>query len=149
MGLFKGAFQSTLPCGSDTKRSNSVTTILFQSTLPCGSDCSRGLGLRCGTYFNPRSLAGATTARYILKKTTGISIHAPLRERLLSLSLRLIMTLFQSTLPCGSDYYFQRTYYDYSKHFNPRSLAGATAQLIRCYWMVTFQSTLPCGSDCF
>ena len=77
--------------------------IEFQSTLPCGSDKDAGLEIKTSDDFNPRSLAGATTARYILKKTTGISIHAPLRERLLNGLLLVCVKLFQSTLPCGSD----------------------------------------------
>ena len=76
-------------------------------------------------YFNPRSLAGATRSL-----------------------LRVIpVTVFQSTLPRGSDVNpgalsMQKL------HFNPRSLAGAT--LISSPLFIparTFQSTLPRGSD--
>ena len=97
--------------------------------------------------FNPRSLAGATWIG----------------------TRHLLFSIFQSTLPRGSDgtgklYYFPK------EHFNPRSLAGATAEsvhLIKNYksisihapsrerqnlffvWLAVplFQSTLPRGSD--
>ena len=77
------------------------------------------------SYFNPRSLAGATTGfaqRYSAiifqstlprgsdgsltvkgNSTIIISIHAPSRERLLLLSRQIITLVFQSTLPRGSD----------------------------------------------
>ena len=80
-----------------------------------------------------------------------ISINAPSRERLKSLIARLRRTIFQSTLPRGSDRQAsdQYNYSDISIHapsrerrkecrgnlflgdyFNPRSLAGATAALL-------------------
>ena len=99
----KSTFQSTLPCGSDTRwvTANGATQA-FQSTLPCGSDESR--------IHNP-----------LTKK---ISIHAPLRERRISL------------LTCQT-----------SRYFNPRSLAGATDVTFHFSCIEQFQSTLPCGSD--
>ena len=56
------AFQSTLPRGSDQRKFRYNTSVSkFQSTLPRGSDNSgRADGLE-RPYFNPRSLAGATT----------------------------------------------------------------------------------------
>ena len=54
-------------------------------------------------YFNPRSLAGATTGDPIMGDAMLISIHAPSRER-------------PSIAPIGCRRY----------DFNPRSLAGAT-----------------------
>ena len=75
--------------------------------------------------FNPRSLTGATggvgdakdvglisihaplrerlAQKFDTLPVLNISIHAPLRERLLFPLPRQIMTLFQSTLPYGSD----------------------------------------------
>ena len=53
--------------------------------------------------FNPRSLAGATLGYVTDEILKRISIHAPLRERPVLLKRRLILILFQSTLPCGSD----------------------------------------------
>ena len=82
-------FQSTLPCGSDLygkchyvggkiisihaplrerlcHNRNAPRSKLFQSTLPCGSDCRRFLERSDSEYFNPRSLAGATSATFII-----------------------------------------------------------------------------------
>ena len=75
--------------------------------------------------FNPRSLTGATNLKINLEVTTLISIHAPLRERRPYSSTRWWKSLFQSTLPYGSDYTFR--------------LNHNTTD--------TFQSTLPYGSD--
>ena len=99
-------------------------------------------------YFNPRSLAGATTLR----------------------GRRLINhNLFQSTLPRGSDRRL-RSPYSPQHNFNPRSLAGATGEaakeryegiisihapsrerrynhMAKAAPAWEFQSTLPRGSD--
>ena len=98
------AFQSTLPCGSDRELlAPHSELLLFQSTLPCGSDPVSSCFVCTTSYFNPRSLAGATH-NFIVGNLKGkISIHAPLRER------PLINTF---GLPVAN--------------FNPRSLAGAT-----------------------
>ena len=102
-------------------------------------------------------------------KYNRISIHAPLRERLLLLLLVSITLVFQSTLPCGSDFKLGFITINgaisihaplrerpasiialiiSSLNFNPRSLAGATSsKVFSCYCQVRFQSTLPCGSD--
>ena len=53
--------------------------------------------------FNPRSLAGATDYADQIISLGYISIHAPLRERRNLNSISSLFTLFQSTLPCGSD----------------------------------------------
>ena len=76
-------FQSTLPCGSDLPPYSMRSRLLeFQSTLPCGSDGGRSLP-ECSltSYFNPRSLAGATFQASNIFACLTISIHAPLRER--------------------------------------------------------------------
>ena len=118
----------------------------FQSTLPYGSDFAAGVILARGQHFNPRSLTGATTKEHYADKPQGISIHAPLRERLRKRQAALGAT-----------------------DFNPRSLTGATCfhTLLRamalisihaplrerlCLFQITgsaypFQSTLPYGSD--
>ena len=75
-------------------------------------------------YFNPRSLAGATTQPSLADQTFAISIHAPSRERLVS------------PLDTLTDFYF-----------NPRSLAGATTTRLEELGLKAFQSTLPRGSD--
>ena len=98
-------FQSTLPCGSDlAKEQFKLQQIKFQSTLPCGSDDDEHI-------------------RW--SSVTGISIHAPLRERPLLMCLSLAIMW----------------------NFNPRSLAGATLQSRLRLLKALFQSTLPCGSD--
>ena len=98
--------------------------------------------------FNPRSLAGATIAFVTIVYKLLISIHAPSRERPSAAAcINFIITLFQSTLPRGSDLapiYCNKIRYFISihapsrerpqrgpasawlPHFNPRSLAGAT-----------------------
>ena len=76
--------------------------------------------------FNPRSLAGATKANDWAIRCVHISIHAPLRERRTTASVYFIITLFQSTLPCGSDQRLTHLSYTSLDDFNPRSLAGAT-----------------------
>ena len=122
------SFQSTLPHGSDhnitslkkifktnfnprsltgATRSNPVWYSIykqFQSTLPHGSDTLKMFLSRSMFYFNPRSLTGATyVAKYSLKKQTGISIHAPSRERRSHMAKAAPAWEFQSTLPHGSD----------------------------------------------
>ena len=123
-----------------------VVHIVFQSTLPYGSDCCTLKTLQALHYFNPRSLTGATFVKQstntnrlfqstlpygsdhlalLLPRQRGISIHAPLRERLCESSntsseqkISIHAPLrerqdaavhvappakFQSTLPYGSD----------------------------------------------
>ena len=105
IGLFVVCiFQSTLPCGSDRVNVHHATMRAeFQSTLPCGSDNSVCFSIILFRNFNPRSLAGAT----------------------MNMDYLINLLLFQSTLPCGSD------------HFG---------FLFRNVYSL-FQSTLPCGSD--
>ena len=98
-------------------------------------------------HFNPRSLTGATSVKDKRSKAwefqstlpygsdqwdanvdqlARISIHAPLRERLLS--------ILKGLKP---------------KNFNPRSLTGATSNPVwYSIYKHQFQSTLPYGSDC-
>ena len=164
-------FQSTLPYGSDSLTwAKALQSPIFQSTLPRGSDGKINIIDFLKTYFNPRSLAGATmflmirvpqdnqnfNPRSLAGATTGaycsipyvtaISIHAPSRERR---SIRLFLGR--------------------NTDFNPRSLAGATFQIMvnqpstpisihapsrerpgyNLFRSPTleFQSTLPRGSD--
>ena len=100
----------------------------FQSTLPYGSDAKAVSKKYKHTYFNPRSLTGATrsvssppVARRLFQSTLpygsdmkqlwirpnakDISIHAPLRERQKAESGGGETSEFQSTLPYGSDGY--------------------------------------------
>ena len=185
------AFQSTLPCGSDLRRNVALEVIpisihaplrerraatgqkdktskQFQSTLPCGSDAAASRLIYTWIDFNPRSLAGATKNMMPLTPIVGISIHAPLRERHTQHPQHSSLNLFQSTLPCGSDFNKNKSAAGHKHfnprslagatnilfsicrlflHFNPRSLAGATAIWSRVILPLAFQSTLPCGSD--
>ena len=161
------------PYGSDT-RPLTFHDIrhTFQSTLPRGSDAVHTSDNVALCYFNPRSLTGATALlvcpqphRQSFQSTlpyesnlntqsnggwiSEISIHAPLRERLVDKIFLSEILAFQSTLPYGSDprrgtnrslaFTFQSTLpYGSDKvanctqalqpDFNPRSLAGATAR---------------------
>ena len=99
---------------------------LFQSTLPHGSDRAAQSVSSGKSYFNPRSLTGATpilpahqdTHCYFNPRSlTGATGFAFLRER---------------PLP----------------DFNPRSLTGATSVFPAPTTELIFQSTLPHGSDC-
>ena len=92
-------FQSTLPCGSDrTSKLSTWVGIPFQSTLPCGSDHRGPWKWACLRYFNPRSLAGATSLGIILNPDTPISIHAPLRER--QHQKKILLFSFKSSIYC-------------------------------------------------
>ena len=99
-----GLFQSTPPCGGDWPwRNLRPGWPRFQSTPPCGGDCKIWSLAFLASNFNPRPLAGATSA------------FVPV----------LPSRRFQSTPPCGGDdaMDLQR---DIQRHFNPRPLAGAT-----------------------
>ena len=99
----------------------------FQSTLPRGSDTSGGGSAGGGAISihapSRERLSGANTPI----DGQVISIHAPSRERLVVWIHIILISLFQSTLPRGSD-------------------------MIRCLAIkrdMPFQSTLPRGSDHF
>ena len=99
-------------------------------------------------YFNPRSLAGATSAAARQAERAAISIHAPSRERQNAVQWQAVDFLFQSTLPRGSDN-SDKTKFKNILNFNPRSLAGATVTtFLIVVTLARFQSTLPRGSDC-
>ena len=83
-----------------------MATMEFQSTPPCGGDVITILQV-C---------------------FPGISIHAPLRGRLVGVLAKLSCILFQSTPPCGGDV-STSSMSDWVTDFNPRPLAGATARL--------------------
>ena len=124
------------------------TAVQFQSTLPCGSDCNEDVTkmFKIISIHAPlrerlngfRHTAAAATISihaplrerpepFIIDEVVStISIHAPLRERLARSVALTAADVFQSTLPCGSDRlnpWVRRL----GCHFNPRSLAGATA----------------------
>ncbi len=119
----------------------------FQSTLPYGSDPYGQSFSSVGEHFNPRSLTGATCLRPASQGHGHISIHAPLRERPLLRARHSLISLFQSTLPYGSDL-------DYQNNHHPRFQISIHAPLrerrknrINERRLLKFQSTLPYGSD--
>ena len=141
-------FQSTLPCGSDIKFYVAVTKTAhfnprslagatsiyiradhtaknFNPRSLAGATVIFGIYLPRRLHFNPRSLAGATSVPRRDDFLTAISIHAPLRERPNIASPIHWATVFQSTLPCGSDSP-PGMLLNILLNFNPRSLAGAT-----------------------
>ena len=128
-GIFGGLpeFQSTLPRGSDQVLfQRHPVTRKFQSTLPRGSDLNFKQSFSLSYNFNPRSLAGATLTvadvyRVLLFQST-LPRGSDVTSRLEELGLKQ----FQSTLPRGSDRATDHADHD-KIHFNPRSLAGATA----------------------
>ena len=122
----KSKFQSTLPCGSDFL-TQSVLLILsrFQSTLPCGSDLQSADYLILWDYFNPRSLAGATSLSRIQPLYAQISIHAPLRERLPRFYCHSVYSNFNPRSLAGATHVVRPITIN-GTDFNPRSLAGAT-----------------------
>ena len=69
--------------GATTLYKRDLQLFIFQSTLPYGSDPAHQQGFVPRYYFNPRSLTGATRERLFHTNAESISIHAPLRERLL------------------------------------------------------------------
>ena len=102
----------------------------FQSTLPRGSDKAHIFGLTTGTYFNPRSLAGATDSLSAITARIGISIHAPSRERPGIDFKQCSRCNFNPRSLAGATS-IPAFRIALSIHFNPRSLAGATALVIR------------------
>mgnify|MGYP005888633521 CR=1 FL=1 len=121
-------FQSTLPHGSDLN--NELTKAKIKTISIHAPSRERHTDIfkaETRENFNPRSLAGATAADVGCRSRPGISIHAPSRERPFLFYRFQYRTLFQSTLPHGSDYVLiaARTP---SSYFNPRSLTGATCR---------------------
>ena len=99
--------------------------MLFQSTLPYGSDWSGCRSCRLRSYFNPRSLTGATAQYPVGIVSSVFQSTLPRGSDKLKLPCTMLPIVFQSTLPCGSD----------------QSREQGIISLLR------FQSTLPCGSD--
>ena len=107
----------------------------FQSTLPCGSDSSTIRQSTTNDNFNPRSLAGATQVFLFFVVTCSISIHAPLRERHITNKLLLVVFVISIHAPLRERPTISHFAFVYGYDFNPRSLAGATKAndwAIRC-----------------
>ena len=108
-------FQSTLPRGSDSFE-HFVTSFVqrFQSTLPRGSDYKPNLGALAISYFNPRSLAGATILGIFYPNSCNISIHAPSRER--QHQNKLLLYSFKSSIFCElAQLKYSKIYFDVRK----------------------------------
>ena len=98
----------------------------FQSTLPHGND------LKPLVTISPKA---------------AISIHAPLRERLSGNSNLKDTTVFQSTLPRGSDSVFN-SHQSAKSRFQSTLPRGSDASFSFFFCRYSaFQSTLPHGSD--
>ena len=87
------------------------------------------------------------SAQFECVPSLGISIHAPSRERLAAATLAIKLTLFQSTLPRGSDEGWRD---DDAKivisiHAPSRERLALTGNVNAA--IILFQSTLPRGSD--
>ena len=141
-------FQSTLPHGSDIK---SILRVMlrpyFNPRSLAGATSACLLSIYRIRHFNPRSLAGATGETKAVKDVLKISIHAPSRERLgwtfgdQDVYLISIHAPSRERLQGFSPSVRLRD-------FNPRSLAGATmVRQKKCHLLFIFQSTLPRGSD--
>ena len=102
--------------------------------------------IRDGYYFNPRSLAGATKIHYIIIIIKIFQSTLPRGSDFHKSFTFFCFNLFQSTLPRGSDI-ISTTACMIHIYFNPRSLAGATFVISLICSAVKFQSTLPRGSD--
>ena len=107
----------------------------FQSTLPRGSDLTFSTANSSASYFNPRSLAGATGGLLLssifirfqstlprgsdknmmpLTPIVGISIHAPSRER--QHQNKLLLYSFKSSIFCElAQLKYSKIYFDVRK----------------------------------
>ena len=122
-----GAFQSTLPCGSDPN--NPIIKEVYNDFNPrslAGATSSRSRLKSDGQNFNPRSLAGATDRSHVYKTTFNISIHAPLRERPKELKQKVVKVTISIHAPLRERPSLIFHILQLFCHFNPRSLAGAT-----------------------
>ena len=95
-------------------KSNTCCLSLFQSTLPRGSDRVCTGYARQKSYFNPRSLAGATKGGLTYDGISGISIHAPSRER--QHQNKLLLYSFKSSIFCElAQLKYSKIYFDVRK----------------------------------
>ena len=97
--------------------------------------------------FNPRSLTGVTRFRYSHSKGMMYFNPRSLTGVTVSNDKSKLNTLFQSTLPHGSDMKLMLEVALVILNFNPRSLTGVTKEPLDIWHLSQFQSTLPHGSD--
>ena len=97
-------FQSTLPRGSDKGADFLCLKVQISIHAPSRERRRRSVGAGAGGAI---SIHAPSRERHYFGLPTGvpnlISIHAPSRERRTTSSINFIVTLFQSTLPRGSD----------------------------------------------
>ena len=136
-------FQSTLPRGSDNGIYQNLTVMpLFQSTLPRGSDAACRLIMVLPPIFQSTLPRGSDVHFHGVQQLKDISIHAPSRERPIFFRSSAVSSAFQSTLPRGSDSI--RVILRFCRrHFNPRSLAGATITILSIAFLITISIHAP------
>ena len=140
----------------------------FQSTPPCGGDVQPGATDPGPNHFNPRPLAGATALFGGRSMVIGISIHAPLRGRLIWNFVTVLVYKisihaplrgrrtpgqmvdaglpFQSTPPCGGD--LMEVFAVLTSFISIHApLRGRHIFRSPCPFSSLFQSTPPCGGD--
>ena len=104
----------------------------------CDKICRQGC-------FNPRTRVGCESSVIVLMDNLKVSIHAPVWGANGSLRLDLIVSVFQSTHPCGVRTNRQAKQPN-GACFNPRTRVGCEILLTGLSSRQTrFQSTHPCG----
>ena len=101
--LLYATFQSTLPGGSDDGLLQLPDDLLISIHAPRRERPKSSPTKEQTWNFNPRSPEGATFLPLDKPTFDVISIHAPRRERPMPDKPDRCITLFQSTLPGGSD----------------------------------------------
>ena len=161
-------FQSTLPYGSDALSHRRCLFLrisihaplrerglrvqqthrhrAFQSTLPYGSELRTVSMLPKWPNFNPRSLTGAIMSIYLSCPVIYNFNPRSLTGATTTLSIGGLSTIFQSTLPYGSDIAGTgpHTKISISIHAPLRERRLQKSLLVPCR---VFQSTLPYGSE--
>ncbi len=124
----------------------SLAELEFQSTLPRGSDISSISSWLIASYFNPRSLAGATFFCTIFFDCNSYFNPRSLAGATDNDGNIGIKFRFQSTLPRGSDLRFisSNAAFRISIHAPSRERPTSFLKLLA---RTLFQSTLPRGSD--
>ena len=94
------AFQSTLPRGSDVSfLLQSCNESTFQSTLPRGSDCNLTATLHHVDGFQSTLPRGSDCGCGVILYYSGISIHAPSRERLVKMQKHIFLLIISIHAP--------------------------------------------------
>ena len=118
----------------------------FQSTLPYGSDIALVHIVRTLLISIHAPLRERLIATLPIKALPRISIHAPLRERLQQAGRFFSCQYFNPRSLTGATIQSATRVFK-ENNFNPRSLTGATSAAELWTQQSVFQSTLPYGSD--